>query len=150
MIDPPYGLPSHHTRNKAPSRKPMSRELQFRAWHKDKMYEVVGLDWNPTCLTASLKRKDGVVFGEDNYYDGEQSFVLMAYTGQRSIDNHKIYDKDLLRFTNQNEIYEVRWDNQEGAWDIFYKDGSCRKIGLSRFMQIAGNSCENPELLETN
>ncbi len=144
MIDPPYGFPPTYVRNKDTAR------LQFRAWHKDKMYEVVGLDWNPTCLTASLKRKDGVVFGEDNYYDGDTSYVLMAYTGQRSIDNVDIYDKDLLRFPNHDEIYEVRWDNHEGAWGIFYEDGSCRKIGLSRFMQIVGNSCENPELLESD
>ncbi|HEU5384211.1 MAG TPA: YopX family protein [Ktedonobacteraceae bacterium] len=118
MIDPPYGFSPTSIHNKAKASKAMNNELQFRAWHKDKMYEVVGLDWHPTCLTASLKREDGVVFGEDNYYDGEQSFVLMAYTGHRSIDNHKVYDRDLLRFPNHNQIYEVRWDNQEGAWWI--------------------------------
>lgn len=124
----------------------MHNELQFRAWHKDTMYEVVGLDWHPTCLTASLKRKEGVVFGEDNYYDGEQSFVLMAYTGHRSIDNHKVYDRDLLRFPNHNQIYEVRWDNQEGAWCITSNGMRYAKIDRARFMQIAGNACENPEL----
>jgi hypothetical protein len=97
---------------------------------------------------TAVKREDGVVFGEDNYYDGDTSFVLLEYTGHRSIDNVKVYDKYLLRFPDRNEIYEVRWDNQEGAWGIFYKDVSCFKIGMTRFMQIAGNSCENPELTE--
>lgn len=146
MIDPPYGFPPKYTHNKAK----MDPEVEFLAWHKDKIYEGVGLDWHPTCLTASLKREDGVVFGEDNYYDGEQSFILMEYTGHRSIDGVKVYDKYFLRFPNQNEIYEVRWDNQEGAWSLFSKDGSCRKICLSRFMQVVGNSCENPELVATD
>lgn len=73
--------------------------------------------------------------------------ILLQYTGHKSIDSQEVYDRDLLRFPDQKEIYEVRYDNDEGAWGIYYKDMNAFKIGMTRFMVVAGNVFEDKDLI---
>lgn len=131
-----------------------SREIKFRAWDKraKKWRVIITLCWyEPETGKAGLC---GAIVADDN---GKQGLFMpieylgvVQYTGQHSIDNVEVYDRDLLRFPDHNETYEVRWDNQEGAWGITYNGMHYSKIGTARFMQIAGNVCANPELVETD
>lgn len=73
--------------------------------------------------------------------------ILLQYTGHKSIDSQEVFNGDLLRFPDQKEIYEVRYDNEEGSWGIYYKDMNAFKIGMTRFMVVAGNVFEDKDLI---
>lgn len=149
----------------------MQRPLKFRAWHKEKMFEVVGLEWQPTCLSATLKGVK-VNFSEENYYDSEQSYELMQYTGLLDKNGKEIYEGDIVKAV----VYDEKKDRGEGGNREIYwsKDHSwvCRSPahkaaddphlpinfeyqhglpiawGGYKYLEVIGNIYSNPELLK--
>ncbi len=121
------------------------RTIKFRIWSDNKM------DYSPETFTGWLN--DNFIF--DGYDEGKEP-VVMQFTGLLDRHGTEIYEGDILDITGTTDDYEiyasVDWNDEEGGWGYFKKDGDDCEIGLlSQIVDkrtiIIGNIYENPELL---
>lgn len=119
---------------------------KFRVWDKDRS-KWLDKDY----VLAQDGRIGYYVANTDGYgneaacwveFEEEQGVEAVFCTGHRSIGNQAVYDGDYLRFPGQQEVYEVKWDQPEGTWTIAYKGMTAFKIGMTWFMELAGNRFE--------
>jgi len=113
--------------------------MKCRTWDGEKMRYLT-----TSIITA---HSIGLCAGEDFYVDvnindHESNVNVMWFTGHSTMEAKEVYDGDYLRFPGQQEIYEVKWDQKEGAWTITYKGMTAFKIGMTWFMELAGNRYE--------
>ena len=137
----------------------MKREIKFRAFYKNKIRDVVSIDWrNEFCSLAKG-------FVEIPLKD----INLMQYTGLKDVRGVEIYEGDIVRvnysgnddfsglalvvfrngcFELEGKIMEII--NSEG---IMYDDFYAISNDLSRYsacVKAIGNKFKNPELLEAS
>lgn len=110
------------------------REIKFRAWNKEK----AKMDKN--------FRFDE--FNDVNDYFADDDFVFMQYTGLKDKNNKKIYDGDILRFSNGN-IGKVFLSNLRAGFDVAFNGAIPEELdaGLADRSEVLGNIYENKELL---
>lgn len=122
----------------------MTDRFKFRVWDKENEVWVDEED----CSIAP--NGELTVLGLDSY--GETNFretddcIVEQCTGLKDKNEKLIYENDLLK--DNNGIWQVKWNNEEGAFYIWNKK---RDFYLSPFIgkyEIIGNINENPELLE--
>lgn len=113
------------------------REIKFRAFYKNKMRDVVSIDWrNKFCSLAKG-------FTEIPLKEVE----LMQYTGLNDVNGVEIYEGDVVRFDTNVQILESEVTYCHGMFTI-KKYGE--KIPLFTGLKVVGNKFKNPELLEDN
>jgi hypothetical protein len=96
--------------NKAPS----MREFMFRAYDLNKQIMVYDFDQTLVEHYPNLKWGDSI---HSLIYDiGLQYRTLMQYTGQKDIENKKIFEKDIVETTEG--VFIVNWNNEMSAFFI--------------------------------
>lgn len=131
------------------------REIKFRAWiesWKDTGKGKMIPPFNPFMMTDGIQL---LLVQEDHQ--------KMQFTGLKDTDKtepKEIYDKDILccddTYADYPTYAEVFWDDEYGMWKADHHDGDevCEYELWSllqefRFVDVAGNTMENPELLKS-
>ena len=127
----------------------MSREIKFRAYHKERkeIFEIASIDFEEKKVTLS----NGII--KLLNVDFKQ-FELSQYTGLRDKNGKEIYEGDILFFRDENTKYVVVW--QDTAFIIKsieirkYSEKMCWLDDTEICCEIVGNIYENKNLLEEN
>lgn len=126
----------------------MSREIKFRAWHKDlkKMFKI-----------GQITLEKGTWYFEPNDRDFigmsipfQPSFVLMQYTGLHDKNGKEIYEGDILKvyYKGMSEVGYVEYDNDYCEYKIIINtDKDYFSLWKSIDLEKIGNKYDNPELL---
>lgn len=65
----------------------------------------------------------------------------LAYVGHTDIDGIAVHDGDIVQMAEDPaQHYEVQWDNEAGAWGIYYRDYNAFSVGMLGFMQVVGST----------
>ncbi|WP_304179016.1 YopX family protein [Leptotrichia trevisanii] len=127
----------------------MSREIKFRAYHKERkeIFEIASIDFEEKKVTLS----NGII--KLLNVDFKQ-FELLQYTGLNDKNSKEIYENDLIS-CNKHKNIVVFFEG--GCFKVKYLRNSTTTITctLNSFLEkykckISGNIYENPELLEKN
>lgn len=120
----------------------MTRPMGCRTWDGERMRYLTTLLTTPHSIGLHEADSYYVDISSDEH---DKNTQVMWSTGHQALDSEgsrEVYDGDYLRFPGQKEVYEVKWDQPEGAWTIAYKGMTAFKIGMVWFMEIAGNKLE--------
>ena len=129
----------------------MSREIKFRAWHKEdnEMVEVAQLEFEHVDMTVSAG---------GCWHDPHTMYEVMQYTGLKDKNGKEIYEGDIfqykLGYSDTDPLQGllhgvVTYDNQRCC----YTGGSVGEKANPLFninetkIEVIGNIYENPELL---
>lgn len=146
----------------------MSREIKFRAWHKE-LKEMFWFDatwgntyahgagWVGMLRIGEVKEYIGGFCGHDNRVQIDpDNCELMQYTGlqdkkrtEQHPEGQEIYNKDILKDDDSDRLELVVWDS--GCWwikDIKTDEFKYPLIQELHYKTVIGNVYENPELLE--
>lgn len=125
----------------------MNREIKFRAWHKDlkKMFKIGQITLEKG--TWNFEPNDREFIGMSIPY--QPSFVLMQYIGLHDKNGKEIYEGDILKSIQWNDIYLVK--QIRTAYYLCRKG----KNGFNKITtwnnaeksEVIGNIYDNPELL---
>ena len=121
------------------------REIEFRAFHKGKIKNVLWLSLN----------HDELMFlnGINGYYRGRlKNCDLMQYTGLKDANGVKIFEGDIMQWHGDDSIVAVKWEQASCSYTAFgrlcamhLKPDDC---GTGHLLVI-GNVYETPELFTT-
>ena len=127
----------------------MSREIKFRAYHKERkeIFEIASIDFEEkkAALMNGIIKLLNVDF---------KQFELLQYTGLKDENSKEIYEGDILFFRDENTKYVVVW--QDAAFIIKsieirkYSEEMCWLDDTEICCEIVGNIYENKNLLEEN
>ncbi len=125
------------------------KDLEFRAWLKDRMVKVEGFDFEYKYIEYKECDDDDYV-DYANFYEIE----LMQYTGLKDKNGVKIFEGDIVKVDYlQEKIFEIIFVN--GGFKLKAKDCSTEyDYSITSTMieenaiEIIGNVWENPKLLE--
>lgn len=144
----------------------MSREIKFRAWND------VAKVMYPSNIPGLLIHFDGELNGLDENgmlegTDNTRQHHLMQYTGLKDDNGKEIYEGDIVKTHDQNNVIEyehgsflvkgLHADEYERTYSVLYHylvDATIPDMPHSRFdgvtttLEVIGNIYENPELLE--
>lgn len=145
----------------------MSREIKFRAWvngflpEQSGMYYAVELlrpltsgEYDRINVARSL---DDVGIGKwSKVKSEEEPFILMQYTGLTDKNGVEIYEGDVLKVRMQEpdelEPWEfqpiVVWSKEEARFELQWGSFIYLISSPHQSLEVIGNICENPELLE--
>ncbi len=126
----------------------MEREIKFRAWDKleKRMGEVNYIKYSKvwyTHISVRFKQKEKTVDEWFNYWNEDRcnNIILMQYTGLKDKNGVEIYEGDIVRIDETEDIDVVDWtDGKE--YGIGFGLFSCFKY------EVIGNIYANPELLK--
>ena len=114
----------------------MSRIYKFRAWNKE---ENLMYDWNGVKyeIYAHLRNV---------WEDG--SFELMQFTGLRDKNGKEIWEGDVVKFNDSNDMYVMEWCSIRLGGGFCPVDKKCKHAMISRDIEAIGNVYENPEFIK--
>lgn len=126
----------------------MSREIKFRAWHKDlkKMFKIGQITLEKG--TWNFEPNDRDFIGMSIPF--QPSFVLMQYTGLHDKNGKEIYEGDIV---GDNKIkWIVKWNKNRMGFSLYptteqLYDEMPINVENKLGFKILGNIYDNPELL---
>jgi len=134
------------------------REIKFRVWDKKrkKMFDIYQIMFCGVNTSIKLYNPDG---GISRWFDVEDRFILMQYTGLKDKKNRDIFEGDILATSNNGKdgadiwkkedcaLCEVRWKKEYSGF-LGLGDDDEESIYHINYMEVIGNIHENPELLK--
>ena len=129
----------------------MDREIKFRAWNKDKEVMLYENEDNESSYWNGINAN---VVGLINHHFQEnfhRDLVWMQYTGLTDRNGKKIYEGDILEYTegSKSAIFKGHIYFQNGAFWLSLENGSTKLLANINkdWLVVIGNKHENPELL---
>lgn len=125
----------------------MSREIKFRAWNKEEKIMCYDNEDN------SASYRDWVVASKvwlinNTLKDWEySSYERMQYTWMYLSENQKIYEWDLIKCVENNQIREVYFNDIELQYKIYNSSNIHLPLYNTPVEEIVWNIYENPELI---
>ena len=124
----------------------MSREIKFRAYHKERkeIFEIASIDFEEkrAILWNEIRKLLNVDF---------ERFELSQYTGLKDKNGKEIYEGDIVILNDTEEENRCVVKYKYGSYILI--DGDLRE-NLSNvedsFLEVIGNIYENKNLLEEN
>lgn len=126
----------------------MSREIEFRAWHKKYKYMARVADINFNKERINLNAAD-----IGSYKDIE----LMQYTGLKDKNGVKIFEGDIIKGTKRSgaKYWEINFigvvkftnENKKSKFNIYVNEYREFDFSACFGLEVIGNIYENPELL---
>ena len=123
----------------------MSREIKFRAYHKERkeIFEIASIDFEEkkAALSNGVIKLLNVDF---------KQFELLQYTGVKDKNGKEIYEGDIIICKYGPQIaMEVKWVD-EGFRTLGKYDGDNYVGFVKNNEEVIGNIYENKNLLEEN
>ena len=124
------------------------REIKFRAWDNCEMEMIK----NPDLLIL----ENGECYPWNKKGERSEYIFLMQFTGLKDKNGKEIYEGDIVKFDNADEV-KVMWSSKEALFlGIIIKTMDEEYPTYMRFLgydlyknpEVIGNIYENPELLE--
>ena len=129
----------------------MSREIKFRAYHKERkeIFEIASIDFEEKKVTLS----NGII--KLLNVDFKQ-FELSQYTGLRDKNGKEIYEGDIIKYKfpydiRLKHISPVKFLETEASFGIKDRYGNeipLYTISANNYFEVIGNIYENKNLLE--
>ena len=125
----------------------MSREIEFRAWHRKYKY---------IARVADISFNRGVVNLNGADISKIEEIELMQWTGLKDRNGVKIFEGDIVKCkvcTLDNETYEIDdigevvYDDDCCTYLINFNEG-CIRLSSAWDLEVIGNIYANKELLE--
>lgn len=134
------------------------KDVRFRAWVYDPdleeyvMKDVAKLDFYLDTFEISMVYTLATVQRKPTEFTfvpyDIKDVILMQDTGLKDKNNKKIYDGDILRFSNEN-IGKVFLSNLRAGFDVAFNGAIPEELdaGLADRSEVLGNIHENKELI---
>jgi len=116
------------------------REIKFRAWYNDEMYEIFAMNFSDNKCVINSPR---FPFSQEVYPDD-----IMQYTGLKDKNGKEIYEGDICKgvYAGSDEREyknKIVWDEFECCFTF-----ADSPLWTWEMIEIIGNIYENPELLK--
>ncbi|MDY4574261.1 MAG: YopX family protein [Intestinibacter sp.] len=115
----------------------MNRDIKFRAWD--------------IANKRMLQYRDIMSLPMWEVFSGtpeQRPYQVMQYTGIKDKDGVEIYEEDIVRIDDEEELRKVEWDSNNAEFtltmDFVTTDFDCL---YPRQIEVVGNIYENPELI---
>lgn len=118
------------------------KTTKFRAWHKEQMWEVAQMAFNPNGASSLTLFSNGDWLTSDS--DADCKF--MQYTGLSDKNGIEIYEGDILEGSGVKS--EVVYDTDTASF-ITLTNGNKARMSVydtAQWVAVIGNIYENPEL----
>lgn len=118
------------------------REIEFRAWLGDRMAKVETLHIKD--LGIHTIDANGI-----SCYRNYTKSILMQYTGCKDKNGVKIFEGDIIKFIDDDDLCYVVFDEYWAGYRFKSKEIDDNFAGFTpKNLEVIGNVWENPELLE--